>query len=278
MSPIINYRQGAVCLLLCVSLIFLEAGLVWGNEGVPHRKLEDYNWMEFKKTVPSKVDTVLLVTGTLEAHGVGYNGADFTVPYHFCQLIGEEVNGIIAPYIPYGRTVSLAPYPGGFGISEEVFKGYVKEVIEGLAAMGFKNIIIINGHGPNRQPTDEAATEVALARNVRCLVIDWWSYTADITKEVFGEDGGHAGVNENAAMLAVAPSLIHKELYSKGLTSPLDSSYTAIPSPSTILLYKAGEGYPNFDLHQAELYLNKVAEKLAKLIKDTIRRWDEASF
>ena len=278
MIPIINYRRGAICFLLCLSLIFAGTGLVLGNEEVPHRKLEDYNWMEFKLTVPSKVDTVLLVTGTLEAHGVGNNGADFTVPYHLCQLISDEVNAIIAPYIPYGRTVSLAPYSGGFGISEEVFKGYVREVLEGLATIGFKNIIIINGHGPNRQPVDEAATEIALARNVRCLTIDWWSYTADITTEVFGEDGGHAGVNENAAMLAVDPSLIHKEFYSEKLASPLDPSYTAIPSPSSILLYKAGEGYPNFDLDQAKLYMNKVAEKLAKLIKDTIRRWDEAGF
>ena len=278
MCPLINYRQRAICFLLGVSLIFAGTGLVLGDKEVPHRKLEDYNWMEFKKTVPSKVDTVLLVTGTLEAHGVGNNGADFTVPYHLCQLIGEEVNAIIAPYIPYGRTVSLAPYPGGFGISEEVFKGYVKEVLEGLATIGFKNIIIINGHGPNRQPVDEAATEIALARKVRCLTIDWWSYTADITMEVFGEDGGHAGVNENAAMLAVDPSLIHKEFYSEKLAFPLDPSYTAIPSPSSILLYKAGEGYPNFDLDQAKLYMNKVAEKLAKLIKDTIRRWDEAGF
>jgi len=278
MSLILNYRQGVVCYLLCLSLIFFEAGLVLGDEGVPHRKLEDYNWMEFKMTVPTKVDTVLLVTGTLEAHGVGNNGADFTVPYHLCQLICQEVNAIVAPYIPYGLTISLAPYPGGFGMSEGVFKSYVKEVIEGLATIGFRNIIIINGHGPNRQPVDEVATEVALTRKVRCLVVDWWSYTADTTKEVFGEEGGHAGINENAAMLAVDPSLIHKELYSRELASPIDPSYIAIPSPSSILLYKAGEGYPNFDLSQAKLYLSKVADKLATLINDTIKRWDEAGF
>ena len=38
------------------------------------------NWMEFREVVPAKVQTVLLPTGTVEAHGVANNGADVTVP------------------------------------------------------------------------------------------------------------------------------------------------------------------------------------------------------
>ena len=44
------------------------------------REMNDLNWMEFKELVPAKVQTVLLPTGTIEAHGVLNNGADNTAP------------------------------------------------------------------------------------------------------------------------------------------------------------------------------------------------------
>jgi creatinine amidohydrolase len=263
-------------IVFSIMFIYNATGYCQDKDTVPYRKLADYNWKQFKEVVPEKVNTVLLVTGTMEAHGVGNNGADYTVPQRLAEMICREVNALVAPPICYGRTVTLAPYPGGITISEPTFKNYVKEVIEGLVKNGFKNIIIINGHGPNRKPVDEALIEVALKDNVRGMVIDWWSYTSDITQEVFKQDGGHAGINENAAMLAAHPNLVHKELYNKDETIAIDPSYTAVPSPAAILLYKAGEGYPNFNEAQAEEYFKKVANKLAALIKETISKWNKA--
>ena len=44
------------------------------------RDLAKINWMEFREVVPSKIDTVLLPLGTMEAHGVTANGADILAP------------------------------------------------------------------------------------------------------------------------------------------------------------------------------------------------------
>jgi creatinine amidohydrolase len=44
----------------------------------PSRDLADLNWMEFRELVPAKIQTVLLPTGTLEAHGLITNRADVT--------------------------------------------------------------------------------------------------------------------------------------------------------------------------------------------------------
>ena len=49
-------------------------------DSVSTRDMSDINWMEFKEAVPSKINTVLLPTGTLEPHGVINNGADITAP------------------------------------------------------------------------------------------------------------------------------------------------------------------------------------------------------
>jgi creatinine amidohydrolase len=42
------------------------------------------------------------------------------------------------------------------------------------------------------------------------------------------------------------------------------------------MLYKEGEGYPTFDLAKAKEYFTKVNDKLARLIQETIEKWDMA--
>ena len=37
-----------------------------------------------------------------------------------------------------------------------------------------------------------------------------------------------------------------------------------------------GQGYPKFDAAKAKVYFRKVCDKVADLVKDTIRRWDAA--
>ena len=51
------------------------------------REMDRINWMEFKDFVPSKINTVLLPTGTLEPHGVINNGADNTAPFAMAKTI-----------------------------------------------------------------------------------------------------------------------------------------------------------------------------------------------
>ena len=57
------------------------------------------------------------------------------------------MNALIAPHIPYGVTGSMSPYPGATHIPAEVYAPYVRAVLAGLVRNGFKNIVIINGHG-----------------------------------------------------------------------------------------------------------------------------------
>lgn len=243
------------------------------------REMSDINWMEFKEAVPSKISTVLLPTGTLEPHGVINNGADITAPVAIARKIARDVNALIAPVIPYGITGSMDAYPGAFSISEAAYRAYVRDVLIGLAKNGFRNIVVINGHGgPQTAVLNAVAMEVGQEKKVRTLVINWWSYCSDVTLQVFGEDGGHAGWNENAFIQAIDPKLVHKERYSDELATanPAPGSYSAYPAPSSIGLYKEGQGYVKFDQAKADEYFAKVTQKLAKLIVDTRRKWDTA--
>jgi creatinine amidohydrolase len=242
------------------------------------RELERINWMEFREIVPTQIDTVLVPLGTLEPHGVTANGADIIAPVAIARAIAPKVNALIAPAVPYGITGSMDAYPGAFTIPEDAYRAYVKAVLAGLARNRFRNLILINGHGgPQTAVLNALGVEIGREAGVRTLVINWWTYCSDITLEVFGEDGGHAGENENAFMLAIDPALVHKERYTgpeMTTANPAAGAWSAYPSPSSIGLYKAGQGFPKFDPVKAKRYFERVNEKMGKLVEDTIKKWN----
>jgi creatinine amidohydrolase len=250
------------------------------NDTVPTREMERINWMDFKAAVPSRVTTVLLPTGTLEPHGVINNGADITAPLAMARTIARRTNAMIAPALPYGITGSMEAYPGAFQITEAAYRPFVKQILEGLVKNGFKNIIILNGHGGGQTAVlQSVAAEVSTERRVRTLVINWWTFASDETKEVFGEDGGHAGNNETAFIQAIDSTLVHKGKYTGAeMTTPYPpaGTYQAVPFPSSIGLYQKNQGYPIFDQKKADLYYKKVTDKVAALITETVRKWDMA--
>lgn len=268
----------AIFLTLADSQIFCQTPTEPKNL-VSTREMDRINWMEFKETVPSKIQTVLLPTGTLEPHGVINNGADNTAPTAIAQKIAPTVNAMIAPTLPYGMTGSMEAYPGAFQITEAAYRPFVKQILEGLAKNGFKNIIVLNGHGGGQTAVlNSLAAEVSAEKKVRILVINWWSFASDETKEVFGEDGGHAGLNETALIQAIDPKLVHPERYHADLATayPVAGTWSAAPFPSSIGLYQKGQGYPKFDQKKADLYFTKVTDKVAALVNEVVRKWNLA--
>jgi creatinine amidohydrolase len=247
------------------------------------RSMDDLNWKEFQQLVPAKIKTVILTIGTLEAHGFINNGADNTVPVSIASAIAAEVNALIAPHIPYGITDILAPYPGSLHIPEDAFRIYVRAVLVGLVNNGFRNIVILNGHGPQVPILQQLANEISLQYKVNTLLINWWILSSDVTRQFFGEDGGHATNDETAMVQAANPKLVHWDLFTgkdmaTALPTPADG-WSATPFPSTILLYTEGQGLPK-DRTQAtaDEYSRKVIAKVKTLVLDTLQKWETAGF
>ena len=267
--------------LTAAFLASLLLGLSASAQEPPSRKMDELNWLEFRELVPAKVKTVLLTTGTLEPHGVINNGADNLAPVRIAEAIAGEVNALIAPHIAYGVTGSMAPYPGALHIPAEVYAAYVHAVLEGLAKNGFRNIIIINGHGgPQTEVLQRVAQEVALARGVNMLVVNWWAACPEAAQEVFGNPGGHAGENETAFIQAINPRLVKKERLAEitATPNPAPGAWAATPAPSSIMLYPKGSAPADFDQKKADEYYRRVVACVAALVKDTLAKWERAGF
>lgn len=258
-----------------IMLLFIISSLAQGVV----RELNKINWMEFRDQVPLKINTILLPVGTVEAHGVTPNGTDNYIAETICYDIAKDVNAMIAPTVSYGVTGSLRAFPGSMEVKSNNFKNYVLDIVTELAKIKFKNIIIMNGHGATQTDIlNEIAKQVSDELNVRIMVINWWNYTLDITKDVYGESGGHAGNNETGYMITIMPERILSEKYNKELASPYPpkGTWTAFPFPSSIGLYEPGQGYPDFDKNKAKMFREKVNNKIINLINDVIDKWNKA--
>jgi creatinine amidohydrolase len=231
-------------------------------------------WQEFAHMQSKGYKNVILPIGTIEAHGVIPLGTDNIIPETIAMRIAADCKAIVAPTINYGITRSLLDYPGSLSASPSAFKAYVTDILHSMASKGVEKLIIINGHGGQNDELREAAFEVFEQTGAKIAVIHWWILCADLVPIFFGTEGGHAAVDETAAMIACAPQTIKKEFYNPDMLYPVKPGVNIYPIPSTILVYKENTGALDFDATKANDYFEAVCRRVKEFILDTCRRWD----
>lgn len=272
-------KKRHVSAIVVLSILLLNGSFTGQNPDVPStREMNLITWQEFSSFVPEKIETVLLPVGSIEPHGVIPNGTDNLAPQAMSREIAPRVDALIAPTLNYGITETMAAYPGAVSVRADSYAPFIEDILRGLAANRFKNIIILNGHGGNTAALKQAATTVSNQCRVRILVVNWWSLASEDTFAVFDQNGGHAGNNETAYMQAVVPEHIHPEQYDPemAVVNPAGNAWYAVPVAASILLYEKGQGYPTFDRKQAEEYFRRVNDRVANLIEKIIRKWNKA--
>lgn len=241
------------------------------------RHLQARTWRDIQKLVPSKIDTVILPVGTVEAHGASCIGTDNYIPDSIAENIAEDINALIAPIVNHGITRSLFAYPGSTTISPDTFVAYLLDILLSFHHSGFKNVIILNGHGGNNSALKDVVRLANHRWKLNVAAIHWWEMCADITVEHFGETGGHAGLDENAMVLAINPEFGSKEQFKKNMVYSFAPGADVYPIPGTVLTPKENAGHPRFDdLESFRKYHKKVCTKVSEFCKFVIQRWREA--
>jgi len=110
-------------------------------------------------------------------------------------------------------------------------------------------------------------------KKAKVAVIHWWILCQGLTKKFFGHTGAHAGLDENAAVLAINPKFVKKARYKKDMAFLMKDGMYCLPAPGSILIYKENEGLPKFDQKRAKSYMNKVTQKIKDEILDLFSRW-----
>ncbi len=222
------------------------------------------------------IDTVILPVGTIEAHGISPLGTDVIIPEKLSQDIAEDINALIAPSVPYGLTGSLIPYRGSMTLMRETFENLLFEISLSLCKIGFKKLIINNGHGGNMSSVKNAASRIYSKTGLFVISIHWWINCGDLPEQIFGKTGGHGAVDETAMIQYIRPELVKWDYLSRVPKYRPSKGIDAIPSPSTIIVYDENGGIPqdNPDLSE-KFYLSVkkgLSETLLKMFED-LDKW-----
>ena len=274
-----------------VTILAVWAGLALAAPSFAQKKvkdlkfhnMQDYAWMRLAQIVPSVTDRVILPIGTVESHGVCAIGTDNVIPLHAAELIWDKCNALVAPAINHGVTgASISQFPGSITVRPEIFEEYIYDVLKDLVRSGFRNILIVNGHGGNTDPVKKAMTRLHQETAAHFMIIDWWTVAFNIVNEVYGtkaQQSGHGDREEAAMVMAFNPELVDREMYERlgkenVSRAGTDAGVAMMPAWATSRLPETGVGYLDFDLAKAKAYTQKKADFMAETFLEAVKRWE----
>jgi creatinine amidohydrolase len=161
-------------------------------------------------------DTVIVPTGSTEQHGPhGPLLTDVLVPVEVARRVAPRAGAAVAPSINYGLSYPHVGFTGVVHLRIETFMALIEDVAVGLATMGFRRVVFLNGHYDNTLAIAYACANAAarLPAGTRAYPINYWDgMTAEEAGEFFGPTAGlHANKAETSAVMAIDPAFVDIE-------------------------------------------------------------------
>jgi creatinine amidohydrolase len=150
--------------------------------------------------------------GSTEQHGPHLPlSTDTVVAVELCRrLAAVRGDAIVAPAMPYGSSGEHAGFAGTLSIGQSALELMLVELGRS-ATETFRQVLIVSAHGGNTEATGRAARLLnAESRDVRL-----WAPRQ--------QGDAHAGRQETAMLLALAPARVRAALAQRGDCRPLEA-------------------------------------------------------
>ncbi len=163
-------------------------------------------------------NTVVIVPiGSIEQHGL-HLPVDTdcrTVEYVARQAASTltDAPALVAPTIPFGMSVHHMAFGGTISLCVETILALLGDVCGAITAHGFDRILILSGHGGNRDTVGAAAQQLRYTLNRQIRGLCWFDLipeTLDAVREGPCPNIGHAGEAETSAILYLAPEAVRQ--------------------------------------------------------------------
>lgn len=171
---------------------------------------------EFRKSIKSKKQTVIIPVGSLEQHGAHLPlTTDSDIVTEIASRLGKKCDFIVFPTISYGLSFEHDPL-SNINIRDIDFRNYLLDIIWSIYRMGGRtsnlSLIILNGHHGNVEALNKLKKRSYLSFKPRCY--SYWHFM----KHEFD----HAGFVETSIMLAISDKVKMKKakkgLITKGMS------------------------------------------------------------
>ncbi len=185
-----------------------------------HLAFERLTRDEIGELAPSAL--AILPTAAIEQHGphnpVGLDTmCCMAVARGAAAEVGPDLPVVVCPPLHFGSSHHHLPWPGVLTLKSNTFSVVLHELLDSLRMMGFRNILVLNGHGGNELLIQQKARDFVLEhRDVQVVAGSYWDIAREAL-EAIPRDGdfgipGHAGSFETALMLHLDPGLVHQDL------------------------------------------------------------------
>jgi creatinine amidohydrolase len=160
---------------------------------------------------------VILPVGSVEQHGPHCpQDVDISIPYHLAIRTADAISDfpvIVAPPLMYGFTHYNMGEVGTITLGLETFIAVLCDISRSIWANGFHRIILLNGHGGNRDIQRVVSIKLA-EEDIWVLPITHWEMAWDVLRNEADTDHGfigHGGEWETSLQLYLRPDLIDRE-------------------------------------------------------------------
>jgi creatinine amidohydrolase len=175
-------------------------------------RLAELTRQELQQRLPDA--TVVIPIGATEQHGphlplmTDHLMAE-TIALRAAELVSAGVDVLVAPVLPYGCSSHHLAVGGAMTINLRTYIAFLVDLGEGLATMGCKRLLLLNGHGGNEDAMRVAATELVSERRLGMAVAaaSYWTIGQEVLAGLPFAGPGHAGHFETSCVLAVRPDL-----------------------------------------------------------------------
>lgn len=173
----------------------------------------EYTWQELE-SMSSKPLLAVLPLGSLEQHGLHAPlGTDLIIAEALAASLTSE-RTLHLPSVPVGVSEYHRHFFGSLWVSPEILKQYVGAIIKSLKYHGINYVLIVNGHGGNREPLREMARYLQLKGDYHVFVWTWFEAIEPKIIEIFGRRPPlHADEAETAMLMAVDEAVVRKDKF-----------------------------------------------------------------
>ena len=112
-------------------------------------RVADMNWSDMEKQI-ARDDRCILPIGSTEQHAQLSLCVAAILAERVATEAAEMVGVPVFPVMPYGLAPYFADFPGTVTLRVETLLAVVRDVMASFSRMGFRRVLIVNGHGGNQ--------------------------------------------------------------------------------------------------------------------------------
>src|SRR4030095_2789508 len=111
-------------------------------------QISQMNWMMVEEYL-NRDDRAVLPLGSTEQHAYLSLSVDNILAERLAAEAAEPLGVPVFPLLAYGITPYFRAFPGTITLRVETYLSLLREILDVMAEQGFKQILMVNGHGGN---------------------------------------------------------------------------------------------------------------------------------